>query len=320
MATASRCMADFENGENAVKNIFRLSIVGVVGLILLIVLLNSCERINVGYVGIKVNLAGAPRGAESVPTVSGYVLYSPFISQVLEYPVFVQTARWEGGEQISFNSSEGLVLTADISLSFQLRPEKVPSFYTKFRSDDIDKFTHGFLRNVTRDAFNDVAGASYTAEQILGQRKEELLKRVSERLNAALAGIGIEVQQLGFLNVPRPPDSVTNAITAKITATQQAVQVENELRRTKAEAEKRIAAAEGEAKSKITIAEADARVRVTAADADAKANQLLTKSLSPELLEWQRLQISREGIQKWNGVRPQVEGAGAGLMLQLPVK
>lgn len=302
------------------KMFTRLGVGGLVSLLLVIVLANSCERINVGNVGIKINLAGAPRGAESVPTVTGYVLYNPFMSQVLEYPVFVQTARWEGAEQISFNSSEGLVLTADISLSFQLKPEKVPSFYTKFRSDNLDKFTHGFLRNVTRDSFGDVAGASYTAEQILGQKKEELLKRVTERLNASLGSIGIEVQQLGFLNVPRPPDSVTNAITAKIAATQLAVQVENELRRTKAEAEKLMAAAEGQAKSKITIAEADARVRVTAADADAKANQLLNKSLSPELMEWQRLQISRESIQKWNGVRPQVEGAGAGLMLQLPIK
>lgn len=277
----------------------------------------SCERVDVGHVGIKVNKAGDSRGVQNVPTVSGYVFKVPFMSSVLEYPVFMQIAKWEGQEAITFNTNEGMAMDADVSISFQLTPEKVPAFYAKFRTDDIDQFTHGFLRNSTRDAFNDVAGGNYSAEQVLSQKKEELLTIVKRKLNDQLADIGVTVQQLGFLSAPRPPEVVKNAITAKITATQQAMQVENELRKTEAEAKKRVAEAEGNAAAKIALAEAEAKTKVALAEADAKANTVLTKSLTSELIQWQQMQIQREAVQKWNGQRPQVEGASSGLMLNV---
>jgi regulator of protease activity HflC (stomatin/prohibitin superfamily) len=308
--------------EFKIAGVFGFILIAIIAIVLPIA---ACERVDVGNVGIRINKAGSERGAESIPTVSGYVLYNPFTTTILEYPVYMQTARWErqaedAGEEICFNSREGLVLCADVSLSFQLEALKVPNFYMKFRSDDIEKFTHGFLRNVTRDAFNEVAGANYAAEQILGEKKEELLNKVQGRVSAVLGDIGVSVQQLGFLNPPRPPKSVTDAINSKIAATQQAVQVENELRRTEAEAKKRVAQVDGEARARLLGAESDAKSRIISAESEARANELLAKSLSPALLDWQRLDVERAAIAKWNGARPMIEGNGAGLQLQIPVK
>jgi hypothetical protein len=53
---------------------------------------------------------------------------------------------------------------------------------------------------------------------------------------------------------------------------------------------------------------------VEIARGQAQANDLLTKSLSPQLMQWKQLQIL-EG--KWNGQFPQVMGSGTMPLLQL---
>lgn len=58
---------------------------------------------------------------------------------------------------------------------------------------------------------------------------------------------------------------------------------------------------------------------IAIAEGKAKANILLNNSLTPTLIEWERLQVSRETIIKWNGVRPTVEG-NPNLLFTLPSK
>jgi regulator of protease activity HflC (stomatin/prohibitin superfamily) len=107
--------------------------------------------------------------------------------------------------------------------------------------------------------------------------------------------------QFGFIGAPRPPASVIDSINAKATATQKALQIELELKQSEATARKLVAQAEGEAKA--------TRLR---ADAEAYANQKLASSLSPILVEYQR-------VHKWNGVMPTVT-TGAGLMMNVGSK
>lgn len=162
--------------------------------------------------------------------------YIPATTQIFEYPTYVQTAVWtkdvnEGSrmnEEVSFSSKEGLVITADISLSYQLVADRVPAFYVKFRSDNLGGFTHGFLRNVARDAFNEES-VQYSVEELYSTKKEVFLAKVRERLNAQVRDFGVEVQQFGFIGAPRLPANVVESINAKIKAIQDAIRVENEL-------------------------------------------------------------------------------------------
>jgi regulator of protease activity HflC (stomatin/prohibitin superfamily) len=281
--------------------------------LLALVLATGCTRVNAGHAGIKINLAGSQRGVEDIPISTGWVFYSPISEEVFEYPTFVQTATWtksleEGNnwnEEISFNTRENMTVFADVSLSYQLVIKLIPAFYVKFRSDDLDTFTHGFLRNVARDVFNEVGG-KYSIEDVLGAKNGELLAEVRKRVNSEVGDIGVELKQLGFIGAPRPPLGVTAAISEKVQATINAIKTENQLRQAEAEARKRVAEAEGAAKSKIAIA-----------TGEAEANRKLSASITPELLKWQRLAIEREAIAKWNGQRPRVEGAGAGLLIQM---
>lgn len=265
----------------------------------------GCTRVEPGHVGIKVVYGGGDRGVQDYPAVTGWVFYLPGFSTVLEYPTFVQTAQWtaskdEGSptnEEINFNTKEGLVVSGDISLSYQLVSQMVPQFYVKFRSDDLEHFTHGFLRNIARDAFNE-CGSKYNVEDIYGAKKEEFLKEVRASVNSQVKSYGVQIEQFGFIGALRIPSSVKQALDAKIQATQDAIKAENQVRQAKAEAQKAIAVAEGAA----------------------TANKLLNSSLTPALIEWEKLQIAKNTVQKWNGVRPNYEGVGANLMFSTPGK
>jgi regulator of protease activity HflC (stomatin/prohibitin superfamily) len=259
--------------------------------------LGACTRIGPGHVGIVVSMAGSNKGVNEMPTTTGWTFYNPIAANVYEYPTFVQTAVWthsptEGkpmNEEITFTTADQLQVAADISLAYQLNAGKVPAFYVKFRSDNLDQFTHGFLRNLAREKFDNVAG-KYRIEQIMGDNGP-FLAEVRNSLQAALDPIGVELQQFGFIGAPRPPQSVIDAINAKVQATQLAAQKENEIRQAQAEAAKEVAKAEGYANAlaKRSQAEADANLRIA-------------KSITPELVEWQK-------IQRWNGALPTVSSA-----------
>jgi regulator of protease activity HflC (stomatin/prohibitin superfamily) len=263
-------------------------------------------RIGPGNVGIKVDLAGSQRGVEDLPIRTGWVFYNPAGSKVVEYPTFVQTAKWthdlnEGrpiNEELSFNTLQGLTVYGDISLSYHLDPAKVPAFYVKFRSDDIDQFTHGFLRNVARDSMNRVA-ANYTVEEIMGEKKPEMEQRSREELQSEVKDIGVVIEQFGFIGSPRPPESVVAAINAAQQAKYIAQQKQNELLQSQADAAKQVAAAEGQAKSQIAIAQGEA-----------ESNRLRAASISPQIIEWQKLAVTDRWIARWNGSMPQVEAGG----------
>jgi len=286
-------------------SVIRRTAIDVIGVVAFGVLVLSATviRIAPGYVGIKVNNLGPHRGVQDIALRTGLVFYAPVASTVFEYPTFVQTAVWtrsahEGrpiNEEISFNSGEGLVFTADVSLAYRLEESRVPHFYVQFRSDDLAAFTHGYLRNVARDAFNELA-ARYTAEEVYGTKREQLLGQVKERINNEVSRFGVHIEQLGFIGAPRAPQPIVDAINAKIKAIQDALRVENELRQARAQAAKDVAEAEGKA----------------------RANQLLASSLSPVLLQWRQLEFTERAIGKWDGHRPMVEGQSSGLLLSLP--
>jgi len=271
-----------------------------------LVLFATCtKRIDPGYAGIEVDLYGGNKGVQSYSLRTGMVFYNPLMTMIVTYPVFVQTAIWtrsveEGkatNEEITFNSKEGLVISGDVNLSYQLDEKMVPNFYVKFRQDNLDHFTHGIMRNLTRDAFNEEA-VNYNVEELYGVKKEEFLTRVKQRVNINIQNYGIKIEQFGFVGALRIPENVINALNAKIEATQNAIKAENVLRQTEAEAQQQITRAKGAA----------------------EANRLLTSSISQQLIEWRRLEINEKALARWNGTVPTVYSGTSGnnMILQLP--
>jgi regulator of protease activity HflC (stomatin/prohibitin superfamily) len=247
--------------------------------------------------GIKVDLYGDEKGVNGEEVGPGRY-WVGIGERLYEFPTFQQNYVWtadqrEGSpnnESFTFQTKEGLPVNADIGISYTIEKDKVSNVFQKYRRG-VAEITDTFLRAHVRDAFNEYA-ASMPVEGVYGEQKMELLGSVEKRVIEEVAPIGINVHKIFLIGEFRLPKSVTQALEAKIAVTQKAQQRENELREAEAEAKKAIAKAQGEAQSKLVKAEAQA-----------KANLILAKSLTRELVEYER-------IKKWDGKLPQFQGGG----------
>ena len=282
-------------------------------LFVLFVLAGCTTHVEPGHVGVEVISCGDHAGVTQKPLGIGYH-DTGVCKTVIVYPTYMQSVVWthkldEGrpmNEEITFTNADQMSIAADISLAYKLDPEKVPAFYAMFKADNLDTFTHGFLRNLAREKFDEAAG-KYKIESIMGNNSV-FLGEVRENLQKAISPYGVNISQFGFIGAPRPPESIIKAINLKLEATQRSIQVENELRQSQAEAKKNVAKAEGEAAAEIAKAHGDAESRRLGADAEAYANQKIASSLSQVLVEYKKMI-------KWDGHLPQVSGGSA--MIQL---
>lgn len=271
------------------------------------VLTTGCERVAPGYVGIKVNKLGSDKGVAAQPLDVGYQLYNPLVAEIYQYPTFVQNAVWDkdlskgspGDDSVTFNSIEGAIINADIALAYSFDGVKVPSLFQEFRASP-EVLTHGFMKNEINNAFNRVA-SKMRATDIFGERKQVLLDEVRSDLNKTLGVKGFKFDLISFHGALRVDNSVQARINAVLEASQRALEAETKVQQSKAEADQAIEKARGEKESAIAKAEGEARSITLKAEAQAKANELVSKSLTVNLIAW-------EATQRWNGNPPQVLG------------
>jgi regulator of protease activity HflC (stomatin/prohibitin superfamily) len=276
----------------------------VAGLVVLAFLLPSAVTyINPGHVGIVIHRAGG--GVDKTPLGPGLHPVNPLFTSIEEYPTFMQTLVLtktanegsSGNDEINVNSVEGQPLSLDVSMSFELDQSKVPQLYQTFRTN-IDAVAHGYVRQSIRQALQEVAGA-YPIADLIGPKKAEAVARAQRLLEQRLSPYGIEVKQF-TINELRPPQSVIDAINQKNVMQQAALTAQNELQKNTFQAQGDSIKAAGRAKA------------ITAeAEAQAKANQLLSASITPTLVQY-------EMMKRWNGQMPQVSG-GATPLIQLPI-
>lgn len=290
-----------------------------------VLFVGGCTTIPPGSVGIIVNQWGNNRGVQDYTTTTGFVTYNPVSTDVIEFPTSAQTIKWtqnpnEGGlndkshettdESITFVTNKGTSINADVSLTFQLDPKLIPTFYVKFRQQaTIESFSYGFLHNTVRNAMTEI-GSRYSVEDIMGGKTEEFVKAVETRVQQEVSSLGVQVEQFGIIGKLRPPDSILNAITAANQAQYLAQQKQNELLQSTADAAKRVADARGQADAAIEVARGQAQ-----------ANKLINESLSDKVLERTRLDVEWFRISRWNGQLPTVTtGQGNGVLLNIQPK
>lgn len=291
----------------------RIGLMGAGVLLLLATVVVACCLVRVGaaQVGIRVELAGTARGVDDIPIVTGWVLYNPVVERVVVFPTSIHTTAWtqdsrEGSpddESITFSSSEGVSINADVGISFRIEPAKAPHLYLRFRKNNLEDLADGYVRNAVREAFN-MAASQRTARSICGAGKADLLSQVEVLLQEKLANDGFVIDQLTFTSGLRLPEDVAVAINRAFEATQLAVQAENRVRQVKAEATQAITRAEGSAQAARVRASGEADARLMTAKAEAKANQVLRASTSSVVLQYRALE-------RWNGRLPMVNGASA---------
>lgn len=64
----------------------KLVFYAIVAGLFLILMSNSCERIDAGHVGVRVNLYGSGKGVGDVTECTGMVFYNPISTKIYEFP------------------------------------------------------------------------------------------------------------------------------------------------------------------------------------------------------------------------------------------
>lgn len=271
------------------------------GIIIGLIILTTCfVMIPPGYVGVVVDLIGESQGVEMRERHVGVHFVPPW-KKIYQFPTFEQNHTWEGKhDAFSFQTSEGLAVTAEVGITFHLRPGAIPLIFAKYRRG-MDEITDTFIKNYVRDAINKAA-SKMKIEDLYGSGKEAFFDTCEDNVKANLAQIGIELSRIYLIGRFHFPESVVAALNEKIAAIQRAQQRENELKEAEAQAKKEIAKAEGAA-----------RCVILKAESEAQANLVLAKSITPTLIQWQAMQA-------WDGRLPQVVGNDSGIMIPMNLR
>jgi regulator of protease activity HflC (stomatin/prohibitin superfamily) len=205
---------------------------------------------------------------------------TPMAESVIKVDVRVQPHPFR---EIDASSKEYQVVKMTGMMNFHIDPAYVNDLYQKVGLDFADK--------VIDPAFNDFVKEvvpTYPIGEILPKR-EEIRQRAMGKLGENLSRYHIIVDDIYFANI-RFSTGYEGAVEAKQVAQQQVETQKQVLAQREIEAQQKVATAKGEAESILVVAQGQA-----------KANEVLSHSISPILVQY-------KGVEKWNGILPQVSG------------
>jgi regulator of protease activity HflC (stomatin/prohibitin superfamily) len=266
------------------------------GIVLLLLLIGiSCERIDAGHVGVKVDMYGSGKGVNDVTECTGWVFYNPVTTKIYEFPTFIQHKEYKDENSFVVNSKDGSEFSVSPIMNYSVQREKVPAIFAKYRRS-LEEIEEGFLKTAVYDAFR-LATNKYTADGLIGNR-EVFEIEVRRLLESQLLKEGFVINQ--FTSNLVYPNSFKKAINAKNNAVQAALMAENKVKQ-----------AEAEAKIKVATANGNAEALLANARAEAESNRLRQQTLTPML-------IQQQWIEKWKGNVPTTNlGSGTNVMYGL---
>jgi regulator of protease activity HflC (stomatin/prohibitin superfamily) len=266
---------------------FGCTSLGIGGLVVLVVgyLVLSINVVPPGYVGVVVQLGQV----QPSPLPPG-AYFRPFLVQnVIDFETRVRPHNFR---EIDAASREYQSVKLTGTLNFSIDAQQADDLYQRVGLD--------FAGRVIDAAFSDTIKEiipRFPVTEILAKR-EEIRGLTKEKISVSMGRYGIIVEDVYLTDISFSPE-YTQAIEQKQVA-QQAVEREREVLN-----QKRIQADQAEADAK-----GQALAEIARAEGAATANRLLTESITPALIEYQR-------VQKWDGRMPLYQG-DANVMLPLP--
>jgi len=247
----------------------------IIGAILVFFLfLNPWVQIGAGERGIVLNFGAVQ---ESV-LGEGLHFRVPMMQKVAIMDVKVQKSLTNAAA----SSSDLQEVSSEVALNYHIVQDKANIVYQsigiQFKERIIDPAVQEVVKAVT---------AKYTAEELITKRpavSEAMRANLAERLLAHnIAVDAFSIVGFSFSKI------FMEAIESKQTAEQLALKAKRDLDRIKIEAEQTI----------------------TAAKAEAESLRLQKANISADLIELRKIEANLKAIEKWNGILPQVTGAGA---------
>lgn len=210
-------------------------------------ILAACNNVPAGYVGVKVDKFGDDKGVNIEVREPGRYLWYWNTEQFL-FPTFTQNKVWDEdgvNEQFTFQDKDGAELSADIGVTYLIPPDKAAEVFQRYRRG-VDEITSIYLRAIIRDELVRYS-SGYSASDLYGEGKSKFADAINKAVRERAGATGITVESVYFVGSVRLPAEIKKTINSKISATQIALQKENELQSTVAEAQKLREQARGEA-------------------------------------------------------------------------
>ena len=300
---------------------------GAVIFIGVIVFLLMMEKVPAGYVGIVYDMNGGvsdevlTQGWHVVPPTKKVTLYSVGIEQ--SYLTSGKDGDSSDDDSFEVPTSDGKGLNVDLTFTYRYDPERVAQLFTRFKGQSGKEVRNSFIKPNIISWVKEIT-AKYPVTEILGEERANLNIAVSEYVKEKFDPYGIIVENTSLINIEA--DEETRAqVQRRVNAIQELelAQTEKKTAQVKADQEKEVALTKAQQDKETAIilaeqeketatinaekakidAEAKAEATRIKASAEAEANRMIAESLTPELIE-------NNKIDKWSGNVPTVSGAG----------
>ena len=203
----------------------------------------SFTIIEPGYVGVPVTFGNV--GSQSLPAGLHPIF---FLTDV--YKMSIQTKAYTmssvrnegnrvGDDAVATLSRDQLILKFDVSVWYHLDPLQANSVYSNIGLD----YEEVIVRPAIRTALVNAA-TKFDASDVMSLQRDAYTKTVTELLLQELSGRGVILDNVLIRNV-EPPATVSDAIAAKLKASQEAQQMEYTIQYAQKEAQRKAIEAQG---------------------------------------------------------------------------
>lgn len=268
----------------------------IIAVIVVLFLFKPFVIVESGEVGIK----STTGKYEETPLRPGFHLYIPGFQKVVLVDTKVRLMNYKSIEEMSgFDSgikinpainildARGLPVSIELTVQYRLTAEGAPTTIANWGFSWEDKIINPVVRDIVRN----VVGV-YTAED-LPTKRNEIAVKIEDGVRAnidALPGKPVALLSVQLREIVLPT-KIKEQIERVQIANQESERVKYEVLRTKQEAEKRAAKAIGDAEANRIEAQGRADAVTIEAKAQAAANMEIARSLTPNLLKMQQIEI-----------------------------
>lgn len=261
------------------------------------------ERVPTGYVGVVYNFS---TGVSGEVLTQGWHLVSP-TKKVTTYSIGIEQSyltsedKGDSEKDESFNipTSDGKTVKVNLEFSYRFNEEEVTQTFTRFKGRSGEDVKNTFIKPKIM-AWTQEVSATYPVTDIFGDKRTEINAELDKYLKEKFEPYGIIIDTVNFTDISVDNETAA-AIQKKVTAQQELelANIEKNTAKVQAEKDKEVAIINAEKDKEQAKIEAEA-LKIKA-EAEAKANREISKSLTKELIEQQK-------IEKWNGDVPKVSG------------
>jgi len=288
-AEAEKAKAAYESDRKAEQDKMIKKIkwgVGAVIAFILFLIFNPVVMIGTGERGVVTQFGKVQDKVYG----EGVGMRMPIRDSVHVMKVQTETVKFDNGKAQGDESESSSLFAATkdlqdvqiaVVVNYHKDPTKVNLIYQQF--GDEKAYTGSILEPIIRETVK-ATSSQYTAEEMITKRAD-FSEKVSKTLTEKLAEKHAIFERLNIVNF-QFSDAFNKAIEAKVAAEQNALAAKNKLEQVKFEADQRVAQAKAEAEA----------IKI---QAEAIQNQGGAEY------------VNLKAIEKWNGILPQVTGAGS---------